>query len=195
GAALYDLAADTEGALRAWERALALQPERGPELFAADVTAFVGHDAAFRRLKALSFSRSEPTQAARLLAVAAGVALSAGRMQDAFETSARALELDPARSDVLALAERTAGDDDFDALEGIYDRLADATLGRYGERAVHYRAARQFERRREASRALRHAIAAFEAVPSEGVAYVTMARLAQHSESSSEVVRAVERVA
>ena len=195
GAALFDLASDAEGALRAWERAMALEPERGPELFAADVTAFIGHDAAFRRLKALSVSRSEPAQAARLLAVAAGVALSAGRMYDAFETSARALELDPARADVLALAERTAGDEDYDALERIYVTLADATLGRYGERAVHYRAARQFERRREQDRALRHAISAFEAVPSEGVAYVTMARLAEHSESSSEVVRAVERVA
>jgi tetratricopeptide (TPR) repeat protein len=174
---------------------MALDPERGPELFAADVTAFIGHDAAFRRLKALSVSRSEPSQAARLLAVAAGVALSAGRMQDAFETSARALELDPARSDVLALAERTAGDDQHDALERIYDGLAGATLGRYGERAVHYRAARQFERRRESGRALRHAIAAFEAVPSEGVAYVTMARLAEHAEGSGDVVRAIERVA
>ncbi len=195
GAALYDLASDTEGALRAWERAMALDPERGPELFAADVTAFIGHDAAFRRLKALSVSRTEPTQAARLLAVAAGVALSAGRMQDAFETAGRALELEPARADVLALAERTAGDDDFDALERIYDGLATATLGRYGERAVHYRAARQFERRRDESRALRHAIAAFEAVPSEGVAYVTMARLAEQSERSADVVRAIERVA
>lgn len=195
GAALYDLASDTEGALRAWERAMALDPERGPELFAADVTAFIGHDAAFRRLKALSVSRSEPAQSARLLAVAAGVALSAGRMQDAFETSARSLELDPARADVLALAERTANDDDLDALDRIYDGLALATLGRYGERAVHYRAARQFERRRETTRALRHAIAAFEAVPSEGVAYVTMARLAEHSERSLDVVRAIERVA
>ncbi|HYJ08045.1 MAG TPA: hypothetical protein VEX18_03530, partial [Polyangiaceae bacterium] len=195
GAALFDLGSDSEGALRAWERAMALDSERGPELFAADVTAFIGHDTAFRRLKALSVLRSEPTQAARLLAVAASVALSSGRMQDAFETSARALELDPARSDVLALAERTAGDEDVEALEGIYVRLADATLGRYGERAVHYRAARQFERRREGGRALRHAIAAFEAVPSEGVAYVTMARLAEHSESSGDVVRALERVA
>jgi cellulose synthase operon protein C len=195
GAALFDLASDDEGALRAWERAMALDQERGPELFAADVTAFLGHDAAFRRLKALSVSRTEPSQAARLLAVAAGVALSAGRMQDAFETSARALELDPARADVLALAERTAGDDDFDELERIYDGLAAATLGRYGERAVHYRAARQFERRREAPRALRHAISAFEAVPSEGVAYVTMARLAEHAAGSADVVRAIERVA
>jgi cellulose synthase operon protein C len=195
GAALYDLASDTEGALRAWERAMALDPERGPELFAADVTAFIGHDAAFRRLKALSVSRAEPAQAARLLAVAAGVALSAGRMQDAFDTAARALELDPARADVLALAERTVGDEDFDALERVYDGLGRATLGRYGERAVHYRAARQFERRRDVPRALRHAIAAFEAVPSEGVAYVTMARLAESSERSSEVVSAIERVA
>ncbi|HYP90602.1 MAG TPA: hypothetical protein VEQ59_20670, partial [Polyangiaceae bacterium] len=195
GAALFDLAADSEGALRAWERAMALDPERGPEQFAADVTAFIGHDAAFRRLKALSVSRSDPDQAARLLAVAASVALSAGRMQDAFETSARALELDPTRPDVLALAERTAGDEDLETLERIYGGLAGAALGRYGERAVHYRAARQFERRRDSGRALAHAISAFEAVPSEGVAYVTMARLSENSERSADVVRAIERVA
>ncbi len=195
GAALFDLASDTEGALRAWERAMALDPERGPERFAADVTAFVGHDAAFRRLKALSVSRAEPSQAARLLAVAAGVALSAGRMQDAFEASSRALTLDPSRADVLALAERTAGDEDVEQLERIYDSLARAALGRYGERAVHYRAARQLERRGEGRRALRHAISAFEAVPSEGVAYVTMARLAERCDGSGDVASAIERVA
>lgn len=195
GAALFDLASDTEGALRAWERAMALDPERGPEQFAANVTAFISHDAAFRRLKALSVSRSEPDQAARLLAVAAGVALSAGRMQDAFETAARALELDPARADVLALAERTAGDDDLAALDAIYQGLAAAALGRYGERAAHYRAARQFERKRDLDRALSHAIAAFEAAPSEGVAYVTMARLCERAGRASDVVHAIERVA
>jgi cellulose synthase operon protein C len=195
GAALCDFASDSDAALRAWERALALDPERGPELFAADVTAFIGHDAAFRRLKALAASRAVPADAARLLSVAASAALSGGRMSDAFQAAARALELDPTRVELLSLAERTAADDDIAGLDGIYDRLAAVTLGRYGERAVHYRAARRLERRREARRALRHAIAAFEAVPSEGAPYLAMARLAEPADGASDVVSALERVA
>src|SRR5206468_5542800 len=40
-----------------------------------------------------------------------------------------------------------------------------------------------------------HAVHAFEAVPSEGVAFVIMARLAERSAQTAEVVRAMERVA
>jgi hypothetical protein len=195
GAALHDLAGDSEGALCAWERAMALDLESGPERFAADVTAFIGPEAAVRRLKALAQTRQEPAQAARLLAVAAGVALASGKPRETFELAERALELDATRTDVLALAERTAGEDEASTLDQIYERLATATLGCYGERAVQYRAARQFERRRDPERALRHAIAAFLAVPSEGLSYVTMARLAEHSQRRDDVVRALERVA
>lgn len=195
GAAYFDLAGDTAGAMRAWERGMALNPERGVEAYSADLVAFAGHDAALKRLNELASTRSDPGQAAHLLAVASTVALSAGRLRDAFEIASRALSLDPSRADVLAVAERTASDDDLDALEALYERLADAALGSYGERAVHYRAARQFERRHEIGRALAHAIRAFEAVPSEGVAFVTMARLAERAESASDVVRALERVA
>jgi hypothetical protein len=60
---------------------------------------------------------------------------------------------------------------------------------------VHYRAARQMERRRAPELALLHAIRAFEAVPSEGVVYVTMARLAERTGQAAEVVHAIERAA
>jgi tetratricopeptide (TPR) repeat protein len=130
-----------------------------------------------------------------VLAVASTVALAAGQHELAFTVAAQALELDPSRTDVLAVAERTATDDQLPALEALYHRLSDAALGPYGERAVHYRAARQLEKRSVIDRALWHAVRAFEAVPSEGVAFVMMARLAERSALHADVVRAIERVA
>src|SRR5882724_5706895 len=86
-------------------------------------------------------------------------------------------------------------DDQLPALEELYHRLSEAALGPYGERAVHYRAARQLEKRSVIDRALWHAVRAFEAVPSEGVAFVMMVRLAERSSLHADVVRAIERVA
>ena len=195
GGALIDLAGDREGGLRAWERAVTLNSERGVEMFAADVVAFIGFDAAFERLQELAARQTEPQQTARCLAMAASVALGSGRRADAFKVAVRALGHDPSRADVLAVAERAADDSDVESLEDLYDSLAGASLGTYGERAAHYRAARQLERRGQPSRALRHAVQAFECVPSEGVVFITMARLADRSGERSEVVRAIERVA
>lgn len=195
GAARWDLSADRDGALGAWERAASLDPERGIERLAADMVAFFGVDAALERLRELSRKKREPDESARVLAVTAALALEAGRRAEAFETALGALTFDPSRTDVLAVAERAASDSDVEALERLYDGLAKASLGTYGERAVHYRAARQLERHGALDRALRHAVLAFEAVPSEGVVFVTMARLADRAGERAEVVRAIERVA
>ncbi|HEY1535216.1 MAG TPA: hypothetical protein VGF76_14410, partial [Polyangiaceae bacterium] len=195
GAAYFDLAGDVPRAVRAWERAAALNPERGVECFASDLVAFAGADEALRALTDLARRRPKPSDAARVLAVASTVALAAGQHELAFKVAAEALELDPSRTDVLAVAERTATDDQLPALEALYHRLSDAALGPYGERAVHYRAARQLEKRSVIERALWHAVRAFEAVPSEGVAFVMMARLAERSSLHADVVRAIERVA
>jgi len=195
GAAYFDLASDMPRAVRAWERAVALNPERGVECFASDLVSFAGPDEALPALLELADRRVAPSDAARVLAVASTVALSAGKNDVAFRVASRALQLDPSRADVLAVAERTASDDDIPALEQLYHRLSDAALGPYGERAVHYRAARQLEKRNDIDRALSHAVHAFEAVPSEGVAFVIMARLAERSGQSGDVVRAIERVA
>ncbi len=86
-------------------------------------------------------------------------------------------------------------DEDLDTLERIYAALSKAALGCYGERAVHYRAARNLERRGHLELALAHAVHAFEAVPSEGITFVVMSRLGERVDDSSEIVRAIERVA
>ncbi|MEO6601283.1 MAG: hypothetical protein ABIQ16_15505, partial [Polyangiaceae bacterium] len=195
GAAYFDLAGDVPRAVRAWERAVALNPDRGVECFASDLVSFAGPDGALSALLELAARRQKPREAARVLAIASTVALTAGKNEEAFRVASQALELDPSRTDVLAVAERAASDEQIPALESLYHRLSDAALGAYGERAVHYRAARQLEKRNLIDQALSHAVRAFEAVPSEGVAYVTMARLAERSQQSAEVVRAIERVA
>jgi cellulose synthase operon protein C len=195
GAAYFDLAADMPRAVRAWERAAALNPERGIECFASDLVAFAGAEAALGALADLAARRPKAKDTARVLAIASTVALSAGKLDEAFRVACQALELDPSRTDVLAVAERAVTDERVPALEKLYLRLSEAALGPYGERAVHFRAARQLEKRDLTELALAHAVRAFEAVPSEGGAFVIMARLAERSAQSAEVVRAIERVA
>jgi tetratricopeptide (TPR) repeat protein len=194
GAALWDFAGDQAGAQRAWDRALSLDAERGIENLASDWIAFAGEGPAIERLIEHARKR-EGLEAARFYGVAAMVAFGCGRQKDAFDLAHRTLSIDPARTDAIAIAERAAADTDLDALEGLYDHMATASLGHFGERAIRYRAARQLERRGLAARAMKHAIHAFEAVPSEGVVFVTLARLADRTDQRAEMVRAIERVA
>ena len=195
GAALWDLADDREGALVAWERGAALDGESGLERFARDLVAFAGHPEAVQRLEDIATRKRNRSDVARALAAAAGVALDGGLDAEALAIALRALEADSTRADVLAIAERAATEKDVEQLERAYDIVARGVLGVYGERASHYRAARQLERRGFRERALRHAIAAFEAVPAEGVTFVLMMRLAERTRDCTEAVQAIERVA
>jgi hypothetical protein len=195
GAALWDLADDREGAIAAWERAAALDTEDGVERLARDLVAFAGHAEAVRRLEDLATRKRNRSDVARALAAASGVALEGGFEADALQIALRALEADSSRADVLAIAERSASDKDVEHLERAYDIIARGALGVYGERATHYRAARQLERRGFRDRALRHAITAFEAVPAEGVTFVLMMRLSERTKDATEAVAAIERVA
>jgi hypothetical protein len=195
GAALWDLAGHTLGAVRAWERAAAIDAEHGAENFASDLLAFAGEAQALARLVEQGRRRGEAPEAAHYYGLAAAVALKGARGPEAFFYANRTLEIDPTRSEAIAIAERSAGDEELDQLDALYDRLATLALGCFGERAVRYRAARQFERRGLVVRALRHAVHAFEAVPSEGVVLVMLARLAERGDQRGELVRAIERVA
>jgi hypothetical protein len=195
GAALWDLGGDHAGAVRAWERAAAVDAEQGAENLAGDLLAFAGEAAALERLAEHGRRRGQTSEAARYYGLAAAVALLAARAPEAFFYARCTLDIDPTRSEAIAIAERAAGEGELDALDALYDRLALSALGCFGERAVRYRAARQFERRGLVARALRHAVGAFEAVPSEGVALVMLARLAERGDQRGELVRAIERVA
>ena len=77
----------------------------------------------------------------------------------------------------------------------LYDAVGRRALGRFGRRAAHYRAARFFELRGEAPLALKHAAEAFAAVPSEGAAFVLLARTADRASDRGAAIRTIERVA
>ncbi len=195
GAALWDLAGDADGASAAWERAALVGSDGALARLASDLVNFAGPQEAVRRLVDFAQRRQTAPEQAGTLAEAAAIALQCGDRAGAFLHASRAVELDPARPEPLALAERSADAVDVERLESLYYLAANGAMGCYGERAVHYRAARQLERRGALERALDHSVAAFEAVPAEGVTFVLMARLAERANDVGLAVGAVERVA
>ena len=195
GAACWDLGEDPEGAIRAWERAVVIDTERGVERYARDLVEFAGARAAFERLTALAQERQERSDVARILAAAAAVALVGEMRDEALTAAIRAIEADASQADAVAVAERAVEPERVADLDRLYDLIADAALGRFGERAAHYRAARQLEKRGVLDRALVHAVKAFAAVPGQGVTFVVMARLAERTGARAELMRALERAA
>jgi hypothetical protein len=212
GAALFDLAGDPDGADEALFIADELLRQRsGPEPFSKyprDLADLFGvADALSRTLgRALRLTEGvgappfegadERARAARVLLAGASLARDGNLVARALELAGRALELDPSRADALALLELSCeGEAGHQALAHAYDVLARAALGKYGRRAAHYRGARQLERRGATALALRHAVASFEAVPTEGQGYRQVERLSGLVGDPSEAVRALERVA
>ncbi len=195
GAARWELAKDQKGAIAAWTQALVHDDDEGAARLARTLVSFVGAESATVELERIAVALDDRARASRLLGHAARLAVEAHMPGEGFRLAREALLKDATNMDVLGIAERSAGPRELELLVSLYGFLAEATLGRYGERAVHYRAARQLERRGRHEIALRHAIAAFEAVPGEGVAFVLMARLAERASASAQVVAAIERVA
>ncbi|MGK3998315.1 hypothetical protein [Sorangium sp. So ce1024] len=216
GSLLWDLAEDHRGAEKAFFRASEIAPSGGTERYARDMCEFAGVEAAIDALAARAAEARGEREAkpaaeegrwsgdvgperrrrANLLIEAANLAHEHGLPDRALAAAASAIELDPLRADAVALVEKSAdADGGVAVLDRTYWLLADAALGCYGRRAAHYRAARQLERRGAFDLALAHAVASFEAVPTEGTSYVLLARLAEHVDEPSEAVRALERVA
>jgi hypothetical protein len=195
GAALWDLAGDQEGAFAIWERAAMLDRRRGLEQLSRDLVAFAGPAFGRQKLLELAARQQEPSQAARALALVAGLAIDAGDRRAAFEHGEQALVLDPRRADALALVERAATHDDIPELRRIYDATLKAQLGCYGVRALSYRAARKLERLGEHEAALEFSIRAFEAVPADGVTLALMLRLAAQLNQTPKAVTVLHGVA
>lgn len=195
GVLRWDAAEDHEGALRAWLAAVELQSERGLPRLAVYVCSVAGVEEGARLLERLANETESLERSAQLLGYAARALLGAELSAAAFRLGQKAVERDPSRLELLPVIERAAGEGDNEQLALVYEQLARATLGCYGERAVRYRAARQLERRGAVEAALAQAIGAFEAVPAEGVSFVLMARLSDHLEKTEPVVRTLEKVA
>lgn len=216
GSLLWDLAEDRRGAEAAFHLASELLPNGGPERYARDLVEFAGPEQAIETLITRALEEREESadgvlgrtsapgalpspdrrRRASLLIEAASLATEHGLSERALAAAASAIEIDPSRADAVAIVERCAeGESGTALLDRAYRLLADAALGCYGRRAAHYRAARQLERRGAIDLALLHAIASFEAVPSEGTTYVHLTRLAERAGDPTEAVRALERVA
>ena len=124
----------------------------------------------------------ELSQRGRLYAAAARVAVDNHLHAEATEYAIAAVESDPSRADAVAVIEKLGdGPEGVAALKRVYGALARAALGRFGRRAAHYRAARQLEMRAAYEDALEHAVAAFEAAPSEGVRVPVAGSMATHA--------------
>ncbi|MCH2107745.1 MAG: hypothetical protein MK135_00310 [Polyangiaceae bacterium] len=195
GVARWDLAEDTAGALQALSKAARLDEELGLERFAHYLRVLAGLDGAVEHLTQLAHQTPEPRRSGRILGLGARILLEGGRKSEAFGLAEKALLLAPMQTEVLTLAERSSSSEEIVQLERLYHEASTATLGQFGERAVRYRAARFLENRGFADLGLSHAVAAFRAVPAEGVAYVLMRRLGESTGQLEPVVRALEDVA
>jgi tetratricopeptide (TPR) repeat protein len=195
GAALWDLARDQTQAVEVWLRAAELGGTYGWFHFARDLVEVLGLDRALDEVCRLAETRAAPGQVAALLTGAALVSKNRGSRRRALQLGLLALDTDPANVWALEIIESVATLADMPGVESAYRAALGATLGSYGERALHYRAARFFERSSDTGLALTHAIAAFRAVPSEGVTFALMLRLAQGVKEAERAAAALEEVA
>lgn len=195
GAALWDLAGDHAQALEVWMRAAEARGRDAWGHFAQDLVEVLGLERALDEVCRLAESREAPEQVAALLTAAAVVARSQGALRRALSLGLLALDTAPSNVWALEIIESVALEADMPAVEGAYKAALAATLGAYGERALHYRAARYFERAGDHELALAHAISAFRAVPSEGVTFALLLRLAHGNKDAERAARAVEEVA
>jgi tetratricopeptide (TPR) repeat protein len=196
GGALWDLAEDRVNAIAAWERAARIAGSGGHSTFALDLVAFAGPTFAFEYLGRLIDSEPDDRAAAAIAADVARAALAIGEPSIALDLAARGVERCPSWAAAIEVAEvaasRSAG---FAALSSLYDRIATRAMGRFGQRAAHYRGARFFERRGEARLAVRHAAFAFVSLPSDGSSFPMLARVARKAGDRLQAVQAVEGVA
>ncbi|MCS6899586.1 MAG: hypothetical protein RMJ98_07690 [Myxococcales bacterium] len=196
GAARWSWAGDRVGMVRAWVRAAELEPIQGPARLVRDLYAFMGPSEAVEELLLQAEQKKSPRESAHVLSLAALAAFQAKERSLAFATAVRAVQLDPSRAEALAIAEVAADiSKDLEELEGLYELLASSAKGKFGRRAVHYRAARVLEGWGHIERAARHALMAFEQVPSMGTPFALMRRLAEEAGLTTEMVETLGRVA
>jgi tetratricopeptide (TPR) repeat protein len=196
GGALWDLAGDRVGAVRAWLRAAKIAPHRGYVTLGVDLAEFAGSRYALDCLSELIEKEPDRTRSGAIAAEAARAALALDEPARALELAAIALERSPTHAGALELAERGAVATGREKeMSRLYETLGTRALGRYGCRAAHYRGARFFEQRGDSGLALKHAALAFCAVPSEGATFLMLKRSAERADDRPQAVRTVVQVA
>ncbi len=193
GGLRFDLADDAHGAVRAWLRAAELHPRDGVGTFVTDVVHYLTPTQALAAVRATADQRKAPEDKAFALSLLAQVMARLGRRELSLSVAVEAHELAPSRTDLLALAEHLLAPPE--TLDAMYRRAARVALGPFGRRAAHYRAARQLERRSAPEAALGHAASAFESVPTLGMPFVLLTRLAERLGAPGIAVDAILAVA
>jgi cellulose synthase operon protein C len=196
GAALWGLADARQRAMGAWLTAAHLLPTRGYATLRCDLESLLGPQGALDELRTLVATSSDRRRAGALAGEAAKLAIAASEHESALEFAKAALELDSERTEALVVAERVMVILNlFEGLSEVYTQVAERARGRFGRRAAHFRAARFFEERGRADLAVKHACAAFVAVPTEGNTLKVLGRIANRAGEQEAAARAVEQVA
>lgn len=208
GRDLWDLADDRDGALRAWLAGARLLGGDGLERLEADIAHFGGDEAArdalfeLARREDMSDEPASPSAARRariesfrLRAWERLLAQPPSWVEPlslAREAAARATDPAALLPGFEILAQRHQR---TDLLPELYEITAGRTAGRFGMRAVHYRAARILDRLGNRDEALDHAVRAFSAVPSEGAMLMMLERLARGSRRADVAIAALVEAA
>ncbi|MFO0547642.1 MAG: hypothetical protein U0271_04590 [Polyangiaceae bacterium] len=203
GAARWDLAEDRHGAEKSLFAAAELAPPRGYEQYARDMLEIYPEPTEAIRvmMERLASVPRDAVQAHREKRL--GVALAIGRVtaeiglaKEALDAAVVALDVEVGHPEAIALAESQASQIEHgeEVIDRIYGALASSAMGIYGRRAAHYRAARQLERLGATELALKHALAAFEAVPNEGSSWLLLMRLVDTAEGCPPAVELFARI-
>lgn len=195
GGARWDIGGEVDWALEAWVPYVDVSSASAVATLGVDVARIAGAATAIDVLVRLSQSTRDSAGVVTVLGVAAEVALALGLPAKGLDLASEALARDPTRTPLVSLAERGAIETGRSGeLTALYAMIAGRALGRYGRRAAHYRGARFYEQVGDAELALHHAAAAFRAVPSDGLPFVLLRRLAERAGDASAAVEAVEDV-
>ena len=164
----FVLANDEASAFALWSEVFKSEHSDAVEWVVDDLTHNLGHHGAARQLLAFCQQPVPSRQKSRLYTASAVLAVQLGDIEQARDRIGLALAADPSNTKALFVAESVVDSEaDYAWLDQLYDKVARATFGSYGERALHYRAAKIYERSSDFVRALRHACAALIALPSE----------------------------
>ncbi len=190
------LARDEAGALELWGALISLRQADVLSIVDADLLPSLGHAAAIERLVEWGAVAGDPKRQGSCYAAAGYLCTRLDDFPRARAFVERALACDPGNADALFVAESQMDPGaDYGWLDEIYGIAETATFGQHGARALHYRAARVLEAKGAKVRALRHACAAFAALPSAGFAFRLMASLSCAIGDAQPLVDAIWSVA
>lgn len=194
--ARQDLAVDTEGAIAIWHELAELGAgDWGGAV--RDMQVVLGHRVAATRIGELAEVLSDSVTRAKALALAGQLLLELGDAESALTMLERALAAAPDSTCLLPLIERVSVlANRSEWLDAQFMTVEGSVLGVYGERSLHYRAARAFEQCDHHAAAIKHAAAAFELRPGDIATWDTLVRVSRSARQpqalAQSAMRAVE---